>query len=266
MPSTVSNIEIATRPITSTSSVLSERCTSTLSMTTWKNSGETSANSCRKNDASSTSPSRCRYLWIAPRNQVMSKRRPMSDNPARRVIRIRSAVPDREQVRRATSGGTGILRRLHQHFVFAGLGDHHEAAVAQAWRSPATAFWQAATSWCGTLAPSIQSPWRTGESPMRQSCLFRADGGSARDPPRHPGNAATSRGPRVPKIYAVAVGLPCSSAFSRVSRASLRSRVLRHRQQRRLAGLRISHRRRAMALTRRDEGRCHELPEQGGSA
>ena len=84
----VSNIEMATRPITSTSSVLSERCTSTLSITTWKNSGETSAKICRKNDATSTSPSRRRYLWIAPRNQVMSKRRVMSDNPARRVIRI----------------------------------------------------------------------------------------------------------------------------------------------------------------------------------
>ena len=67
---------------------LSERCTSTLSITTWKNSGETSAKICRKNDATSTSPSRRRYLWIAPRNQVMSKRRVMSDNPARRVIRI----------------------------------------------------------------------------------------------------------------------------------------------------------------------------------
>ena len=57
-------------------------------MTTWKNSGETRANSCRKNDATSTSLRRCRYLWIAPRNQVMSKRRVMSDNPARRIIRI----------------------------------------------------------------------------------------------------------------------------------------------------------------------------------
>ena len=33
------------------------RCTSTLSMTTWKNSGETSAKNCRKNEATSTSPS-----------------------------------------------------------------------------------------------------------------------------------------------------------------------------------------------------------------
>ena len=51
----VSNSEIVTRPMTSTSSVLRLRCTSTLSMTTWKNSGEISANSCRKNDATSTS-------------------------------------------------------------------------------------------------------------------------------------------------------------------------------------------------------------------
>ena len=84
----VSKTEIASRPTTSTSSVLNERCTSTLSMTTWKNSGETSANSCRKKDAISTSPRRCRYLWIAPRNHVMSNRRVSSDNPARRVIRI----------------------------------------------------------------------------------------------------------------------------------------------------------------------------------
>ena len=84
----VSKIEIASRPMTSTSRVLKARCTSTLSMTTWKNSGETRANSCRKNDATSTSLRRCRYLWIAPRNQVMSNRRVMSDNPARRVIRI----------------------------------------------------------------------------------------------------------------------------------------------------------------------------------
>jgi len=29
-------------------------------------------------------------LWIAPRNQVMSNRRVTSDNPARRVMRIKS--------------------------------------------------------------------------------------------------------------------------------------------------------------------------------
>ena len=74
----------------STSSVLRPRCTRTLSITTWKNSGETKANICRKNEATSTSPSKCRYLWIAPMNQVMSKRRVISDSPARRVIRINS--------------------------------------------------------------------------------------------------------------------------------------------------------------------------------
>src|SRR5216683_5543155 len=67
MPRIVSKIAMATSPITSTSSVLSVRCTSTLSITTWKNSGETRAKSWRKNEASRTSPSRWRYLWIAPR-------------------------------------------------------------------------------------------------------------------------------------------------------------------------------------------------------
>ena len=51
----VSNMPTATRPRMSTSSVLMLRCTSTLSITTWKNSGETSAKSCRKKDATSTS-------------------------------------------------------------------------------------------------------------------------------------------------------------------------------------------------------------------
>ena len=88
MPRTVSKIEMATRPTTSTSRVLKDRWTSTLSMTTWKNSGETRANSCRKNDATNTSLRRCRYLWIAARNHVMSNRRARSDIGARRVIRI----------------------------------------------------------------------------------------------------------------------------------------------------------------------------------
>ncbi|MGY4295846.1 hypothetical protein ACVWXN_003941 [Bradyrhizobium sp. i1.4.4] len=74
--------------MTSTSSVDSERWTSTLSITTWKNSGETSAKNCRKNEAASTSPNSRRYLPIAPMNQVISKWRPRSESPARRAIRI----------------------------------------------------------------------------------------------------------------------------------------------------------------------------------
>jgi hypothetical protein len=89
MPSTVSNSEIATSPITSMSSVVTERCTSTLSITTWKNSGEMRAKICRKNEASRTSLSRRLYFLTAPRNQVMSKRRARSDSPARRVIKIK---------------------------------------------------------------------------------------------------------------------------------------------------------------------------------
>ena len=65
------------------------RLASTLSMTTWKNSGETSAKSWRKNEATRTSPSRWRYLWMAPRNQLMSKRRERSTSPARRAINMR---------------------------------------------------------------------------------------------------------------------------------------------------------------------------------
>src|SRR6478735_650193 len=126
-------------------------------------------------------------------------------------------------------------------------------------RSPATAFWQAATIWYWRRAPSIQSLWRTGESPMRQSCLFRADGGSARDRPQHPGNAVTSRGRRVLKSYRYRRRYPYSSAFSRVM---LRLRMLGRRKHVRLVYLRID--RRHHTVTFRNEGRCHELPKQGG--
>src|ERR1700722_4174899 len=61
-------------------------------MITWKNSGETRANNWRKKEATSTSVRTLRYLWMAPRNQVTSKRRVRSTRPARRVIRTRSPV------------------------------------------------------------------------------------------------------------------------------------------------------------------------------
>ena len=43
-----------------------------------------------------------------------------------------SAVPDRQQFVARHQHGTGIVWRLHQHFSLAGLGNHHETAVAQA--------------------------------------------------------------------------------------------------------------------------------------
>ncbi len=108
MPSTVSNREIATSPIASTSRVDSERCTSTLSITTWKNSGETSANSCRKNEASSTSPSSRLYFRIAPRNQEMSNWRVRSVSPARRVIRISPPSQTAQSSSRDISSGRSV--------------------------------------------------------------------------------------------------------------------------------------------------------------
>ena len=83
----LSNTAIVTSPIMMTSRVPRVRLTSTLSITTWKNSGDTSENNCRKNDATSTSARWRRYLWMAPRNQEMSNRRDRSSRPARRVIR-----------------------------------------------------------------------------------------------------------------------------------------------------------------------------------
>src|SRR4029453_11407121 len=127
----VSKIEVATRPTTSTSRVLKARCTSTLSMTTWRNSGEIKANSCRKNNATSPSLKRRRYLWIAPRNQVMSNRRGISDNPARRVIRIsRPSQNARSSAPRVKAGG-GSKGGLNKDFFLSTLGAHQEAAIGE---------------------------------------------------------------------------------------------------------------------------------------
>ena len=195
----------------------------------------------------------------------MSKRRPRSDNPARRVIRINPPSQIASSSSRDISAGREASRRLHQHFIVAGLGDHHEAAVAQACDRRQRRFGKPRPFGAGRPAPSIRSLWRTGESPMRQSCWFRADGGSARDPPQHPGNAVTSRGRRVPRSCRYCRS-PCSSAFSRVR---LRSRVLRRRQHRRLAGVRIGHRHRTVTFpsgTKLDAMACPSKAAPAGDA
>ena len=132
MPRTVSNTEIATRPITSTSSVLMLRCTSTLSITTWKNSGETSAKSCRKNDATSTSPSSVAVF-------VDGAEEPGDVEPPRQIERARRAAssaragrPTPPRIRRASSGAVAApMRRLNNALSVADLAEQQKAAVAQ---------------------------------------------------------------------------------------------------------------------------------------
>ena len=106
------------------------RCTSTLSITTWKNSGETSAKSCRKNEATSTSPSSGGTCGSAPRNQVMSKRR---DRSVRRRAgsSARAGRPRPPRARRGSSVRARRVGRLDQDLVVAGLAEEQEAAVAQ---------------------------------------------------------------------------------------------------------------------------------------
>ncbi len=66
--------------------------TSTLSITTWKNSGVTRAKSCRKSEATSASPSRDRKRTIDGMNQVRSKGRAAPTVRSRVVKRISSPV------------------------------------------------------------------------------------------------------------------------------------------------------------------------------
>ena len=107
------------------------RCTSTLSITTWKNSGDTSAKSWRKNEATSTSLSRRRYLWIAPRNQVMSNRRERSVRAARFVISTSRPSHTASSSARVIIAGRWRIRRLDDDLVVTGLAEQQKAPVAQ---------------------------------------------------------------------------------------------------------------------------------------
>ncbi|MNJ63079.1 hypothetical protein D3C77_589520 [compost metagenome] len=80
-----------------TSRVVKPRCTSTLSMTTWKNSGVSKAKICSTKETSSTSPNSLRYLTIAGMNQVKSKR---ESSPA---IEASERISSRSPVQRASS-------------------------------------------------------------------------------------------------------------------------------------------------------------------
>ena len=128
-PSTLSKTETAMRPITSTSSVVKPRCTSTLSMTTWKNSGETSANSWRKKDATSTSVKKRRYLCIACRNQVTSNRRASSPSEARRASSTSRPLHCAQQASRLHDLRAALHRVVDEGTALGDTAQDEEAAV-----------------------------------------------------------------------------------------------------------------------------------------
>ena len=116
--------------MTSTSSVLSARCTSTLSMTTWKNSGETSANICRKNEATSTSLEQPAIFVDRAQEPADVEAAGESDNPARRVIRISSPSQTAISSSRVINAGAAPVG-TDQDLVLGRPGQQHEAAIAQ---------------------------------------------------------------------------------------------------------------------------------------
>ena len=112
----------------STSSVVRPRWTSTLSITTWKNSGETSAKSCRKNEAD-------QHLAEQPAVLVHRLQEP-GDVEAPRQLAERGAPRHQHQApgpARLEIGAAQNLRtahgRLDQHVVAGGLGEDDEGAV-----------------------------------------------------------------------------------------------------------------------------------------
>ena len=78
--------------MTSTSRVARPRCTRTLSITTWKNSGLTSAKSCSMKETSSTSPSSLRCLTRLGMNQEKSNLASSPARLARLVMRMSSPL------------------------------------------------------------------------------------------------------------------------------------------------------------------------------
>ena len=231
-------------------------------MTTWKNSGETSANSCRKNDATSTSPSRRRYLWIAPRNQVMSNRRVMSDNPARRVIRISRPSQTASELVPRHQGGPGRLRRLDQDLVLAGLGEHQEAAVAQGRDGRQGRLGKPRP--VGPVGARLEPEILGAPEHLRCADLVRSQ--------PVPDLSAISRNalemqqrhegfePRIGRSRAVGFSAHLRSpGRRRVQACGCVSNGW-------LARRRIGDRHRAVAIAGRDEARCHELAEQGGDS
>ena len=77
--------------MTSTSSVVTPLCTSTLSITTWKNSGLTMPKICSTKEISSTSPSSLRYFTRAGTNQQKSN---LASSPARLArLLIKTSCP-----------------------------------------------------------------------------------------------------------------------------------------------------------------------------
>src|SRR5260370_13507032 len=257
MPKTVSKSEIATKPMISTSSVLDARCTSTLSMTTWKNSGETRPSSCRNSNPSSGSRRRCRYLWIAPRNQVMSNRRVMSDNAARRVIRISRPSQTARSSLRVIKVGRGSSGHCTSTLSSAALATN---------RNPPSR--RIAIAGNGVRASRDQSV-RQARALSPNSLAHRSISGtpiwSVRSRCRIcPASAATPWKCR--SVTRASSRGSASLALSiTVVTCSLRGYVasgVRLREQRRLACLLIDNRHRAGAAARRGETRGHELAQQ----
>src|SRR5215831_3508713 len=258
MPRTVSKIEIASKPTISTSSVLNPRCTSTLSMTTWKNKGETSPNNCKKNDAISTSLRRRRYLWIAPINQVMSKRRVMSDNPARRAIRISPPSQIARSSARVIKAGRDAIGDCTRTL--------SSAALATTRKPPSR---RSAMAGKGVLASRDQSVrWAFALSP--RSLAHRSISG-----------APTLVVPNRCLICSRSAATPCKcSSVTRDSSPGSACAALLVTcvspgldvassvwlsQQRLLVCRRVSDRRRTVTIARRGEARCHVLAQQGGT-
>ena len=236
----------------------SERCTSTLSMTTWKNSGETRPSSCRKNEASMHLAQQMAILVDCPQ-------KPGDVEPSRDVGQSGAAghqdqptVPDRGEFVPRHQHGSRRQRRLDQDLFLVGLGDQQEAAIAQ--RRDRRQRRAGKPRPVSPIGLGLESHIPGAPEHFRCANLVRSQ--PMRDLSGIGRNALEMQQCHegletwIDRSPAVRFGAHGCSPGRRASGVRLR-------QLRMLAGRRIGDRHGAETLTRRDEARRHELAEPG---
>src|SRR5215475_3506687 len=229
-------------------------------MTTWKNNGETRPSSCRKNDATRTSLRRCRYFWIAARNQVMSNRRVISDNPARRVIWISwpsQTATSSSRVIRTGRCASGDCTSALSPSALASRRNPPSRSNAMAGKGVLASRDQS-VRWAFALSPRSLAHRSISGAPIfvvPSRCLICSR--SAATPCKCSNVTRDSSPGSADKSLSVSV-LTC------VLRGLDVASNMRLRQQRLLGWWLIGNWCRTVTIARRREARCHELAEQRG--
>src|SRR5262245_56226471 len=211
-----------------------------------------------KNDATSTSLSRCRYLWIAPINQVMSKRRVISDNPARRAIRISPPSQTARSSARVIKAGrdaSGDCTRTLSSEALATTRNPPSRRAAMAGKGVLASRDQLVRQ-MRALSPRFLAHRSISGAPIfavPNRCLICSRSAAT------PCKCSSITRDSSPGSACAALLVTCVSPGLDVASSVWLS------QQRLLVCRRVSDRRRTVTIARRGEARCHVLAQQGGT-